>query len=103
MLIVKCKECGQEYELENGNNPSDFECNCGGELGYADAPENHLVEETYSNESVVKYSRTVESSGMIHSQKKAIEYITLTVVGLIMIIFTVIFIILVLSMGFRFF
>lgn len=35
MVIVKCKECGQEYELEDGNNPSDFQCDkCEGALKY---------------------------------------------------------------------
>lgn len=33
-VLVKCKECGKEYELEHGEKPSDFICKCGGNLGY---------------------------------------------------------------------
>lgn len=32
MIIVKCKVCGMEYELDPGDNPSDFQCECGGDL-----------------------------------------------------------------------
>ncbi|BDZ69418.1 CARDB domain-containing protein [Methanobacterium ferruginis] len=27
-----CSECGKEYELESGSKPSDFQCECGGNL-----------------------------------------------------------------------
>lgn len=32
MIIVKCKVCGDEYELDTSDNPSDFQCECGGDL-----------------------------------------------------------------------
>lgn len=32
--LVKCIDCGQEYEIKKGDKPSDFQCNCGGELRY---------------------------------------------------------------------
>ena len=32
LVIVKCKECGQEYELERGQRSKDFQCECGGDL-----------------------------------------------------------------------
>lgn len=31
-MIVKCKECGNEYELEKGEKISDFLCECGSNL-----------------------------------------------------------------------
>lgn len=32
MVLVKCRDCGKEFELEEGNNPSDFQCECEGKL-----------------------------------------------------------------------
>jgi len=32
MLIAKCKKCGKKYELGPIEKPSDFRCECGGEL-----------------------------------------------------------------------
>lgn len=34
MVIGKCKACGKEYQLSSSDNPDDFQCECGGELGY---------------------------------------------------------------------
>nr|WP_319373614.1 thioredoxin fold domain-containing protein [uncultured Methanobacterium sp.] len=36
MPYLICEECGNYYELEEGESPEDFqlECGCGGELGY---------------------------------------------------------------------
>lgn len=34
MTRVKCKECGKEYELNSGDNPGNFQCDCGGNLEY---------------------------------------------------------------------
>jgi uncharacterized membrane protein len=31
-VIAKCTECGKEYELKEGKKPSDYQCECGGEL-----------------------------------------------------------------------
>jgi len=35
LVIAKCKECGNEYELQEDENPEDFQCECGGELEHA--------------------------------------------------------------------
>jgi len=32
LMIVKCESCGIEYELGSDEKPSDFQCECGGEL-----------------------------------------------------------------------
>jgi len=32
LLLLKCNLCGKEYELEDGENPSDYQCECGGNL-----------------------------------------------------------------------
>jgi predicted RNA-binding Zn-ribbon protein involved in translation (DUF1610 family) len=29
---VKCVECGKEFEIEEGESPFDFQCECGGSL-----------------------------------------------------------------------
>jgi len=31
-MKLKCEECGKEYQLEKGENPSDYQCVCGGKL-----------------------------------------------------------------------
>lgn len=31
-MKVKCDKCGKEYILEKGENPSDYQCDCGGNL-----------------------------------------------------------------------
>jgi len=31
-MKVQCSECGKEYQLESDEQPSDFQCICGGEL-----------------------------------------------------------------------
>jgi len=33
-MLARCKECGKEYELDRGENPSDYQCECGGKLNY---------------------------------------------------------------------
>jgi hypothetical protein len=37
LVIAKCKECGKEYQLESNEKPSDFQCDCGGELSSKEA------------------------------------------------------------------
>lgn len=32
LAIVKCKECGKEYQLKKGKLLADFQCDCGGDL-----------------------------------------------------------------------
>jgi len=31
-MLVKCKECDKEYELDKGTDPSNYQCDCGGNL-----------------------------------------------------------------------
>jgi len=31
-MDVKCSQCGEEYQLKPDENPSNFQCKCGGEL-----------------------------------------------------------------------
>ncbi|WP_308572152.1 zinc ribbon domain-containing protein [uncultured Methanobacterium sp.] len=40
MVIAKCGECGNEYELEPGESPADFQCECGGNLKILDNASN---------------------------------------------------------------
>jgi len=32
LVIARCRECGNEYELQEDENPEDFQCECGGDL-----------------------------------------------------------------------
>ncbi len=36
MVKVKCNECGEKYELDKGKIPSNYVCECGGDLDYED-------------------------------------------------------------------
>lgn len=31
-MIAVCKKCGKEYQIENGDNPKKYQCDCGGNL-----------------------------------------------------------------------
>ena len=31
-MIAVCKECGKEYQIESGDNPKNYQCDCGGNL-----------------------------------------------------------------------
>jgi len=31
-MLANCEKCGKEYELKENENPSDFQCECGGDL-----------------------------------------------------------------------
>ena len=39
MVIVICEKCGKEYQLESNEKPSDFQCECGGELSSKEGSE----------------------------------------------------------------
>lgn len=39
-MKVQCSKCGKKFQLEPDENPSDFQCNCGGELKIAKDPSN---------------------------------------------------------------
>ena len=32
MVIAKCEKCSPEYELDKGETPSEYQCECGGNL-----------------------------------------------------------------------
>jgi len=32
LVIVKCKECGMKFQLDEEDNPNDYQCDCGGSL-----------------------------------------------------------------------
>ncbi|MCE5214585.1 MAG: hypothetical protein LLF83_07700 [Methanobacterium sp.] len=34
MDIVKCKECGKKFQINEEENPRKFQCYCGGDLEY---------------------------------------------------------------------
>lgn len=53
-MKVKCKECGQEYELESGESPSDFQCECGGDL----IGKNTLVKPANKDKKTDKHRKT---------------------------------------------
>jgi len=36
MVIAKCVKCGKEYKLKPDEKPSNFQCECGGQLGYSE-------------------------------------------------------------------
>ncbi len=40
MVVTKCVDCGNEYEIEDDENPADFQCECGGNLIYLDTVSN---------------------------------------------------------------
>lgn len=63
MVIVKCKECGQEYELEDDNNPSDFKCECGGNLEFKESIEPDYDAESEGRDKIMHgYSLTDQKS-----------------------------------------
>lgn len=39
MVVVKCGKCGRGYQLEAGEKPSDYQCECGGKLTYSESIE----------------------------------------------------------------
>ncbi|TMS41320.1 MAG: hypothetical protein FGO69_08680 [Methanobacterium sp.] len=43
-MIAKCVLCGTEYQLDDGENPQNFQCDCGGALM-------HAINQTPSNKT----------------------------------------------------
>lgn len=39
MMLAKCVKCGKEYQLESNETPSNFQCECGGELSSKESSE----------------------------------------------------------------
>ena len=50
-MIAKCTECGKEYEIKDGEKPSDYQCECGGELQH---------QKTQSKKPATKASTTAD-------------------------------------------
>lgn len=67
MVVVICTECGNEYDLNRGENPSDYQCECGGKLEYLNTKEdnrepertNLSVDKTYLDKKISKYNLTI--------------------------------------------
>lgn len=73
MGIVKCLDCGKEYELNSGENPSDFQCECGGNLTYVNL----------ANKSSKEPERTNLAIGKTHVDKKITEYNNMILLGIV--------------------
>jgi hypothetical protein len=56
LVIVKCVDCGKEYELEPGETPYDFRCKCGGNLKYK---EDKTLEKPLEEPKTEKKSRKI--------------------------------------------
>lgn len=54
MVIAKCEKCGKEYRLESNENPSDFQCECGGEL-----TSNEITSETVKTKNANKTPKDI--------------------------------------------
>lgn len=63
MVIVKCKGCGKEYELVNGENPSNYQCECGGNLIFDDKLDD------YGNSQKIKKTEVCLDCGTKNPEK----------------------------------
>ncbi len=76
-MIVKCKSCGNEYELGEDDNPEDFQCECGGKLRYSE----HLEEKTGE-----EYFRESFSAGKGYVEEKSLQFKVIIAFGLVLVI-----------------
>ncbi|MBI5458832.1 VRR-NUC domain-containing protein [Methanobacterium sp.] len=53
MVIVRCVECGKEYELKEDENPENFQCECGGNLIYSNSLE--VIDESIIKQENIIY------------------------------------------------
>lgn len=74
MVIVKCNECSQEYELENGDNPSSYQCDCGGKLDFKGSINYHHETENASRDKI--------AYGYSHTDEKSFKYKFIMVIGI---------------------
>ena len=97
MPYLICENCGNYYELVEGESPEDFqlECDCGGELGYYstkyDYYKKHRVNQDSLEESDQKSPENKENINEgffsnLDSQSKG--FIAVGVLGLIFLILT---------------
>lgn len=91
MEKVKCVECGNEYELEQGEKPSNFQCECGGNLEFKDSI-NH-------NHGTESERRDKIAHGYSYTDKKSFNYKIVMVFGVIIIIVGIIGIIMLNILG----
>lgn len=54
MPIVKCELCGKEYQLKSGENLSDFQCTCGGNLNYVKTNTNGFFNKFNQQPTLIK-------------------------------------------------
>lgn len=54
-MLSKCRECGKEYELEDDENPSDYQCECGGDLVYLENVEGDY-DDTVEEEKEIEHT-----------------------------------------------
>jgi DNA-directed RNA polymerase subunit RPC12/RpoP len=82
---VQCSKCGEAYYLKSDENPSDFQCKCGGELIIKYEPTKIL--ESPKNTSNGREIKTPESSNSIFDDWKK-QY--MIIVGVIILVFALI-------------
>ena len=56
MVLTKCIKCGKDYELESGEEPANFQCECGGELKPIEKQDKNIQEMKATN--ICPYCRT---------------------------------------------
>lgn len=89
MVIVKCKECGKEYELGKGETSSNFQCECGGNLSVklgtipiVTPPKNNKKEEKAKSSTDLSKPYTEGGEGPVNRKWIFIIGVLLIIVGL---------------------
>ncbi|CDG64591.1 hypothetical protein MBMB1_0481 [Methanobacterium sp. MB1] len=73
MVIVKCKECGNEYEIEDDENPLNYQCECGGDF-YFDGEDYYEGEKGFIEEiSVLSKDIVTNTAGTVKDATKSIS------------------------------
>lgn len=78
-MKVQCSKCGKYYQLEPDERPSDFQCDCGGELKIAKEPSTASDDSSNLSEP----SKTLKSSDSIFDDWKKQYLIVIAVVFLV--------------------
>jgi len=71
-MKVQCSKCGEEYQLRPDENPSDFQCKCGGELIKPEEPKN-TPESSNKTSDKQKTKKPESSNKTSDNQKKKTE------------------------------
>jgi len=77
MTIAKCEKCGKEYQLKSDEKPSDFKCECGGELS---------ANESFETLEEIKPEKTRRTWNERTKRNKAMGIIGLLSLGVIIIL-----------------